>query len=1063
MSSPALLGIVSVRNTPFLRNCDKMYGAVNYFYSNPFYLPDIFPSILMKRIFTLLAAVFCLNGLAVAQNSTCGFDVMHAARMAADPAYAQKVHAFDSTQAWEQQNLPQGLVVNTPAGVVYEIPVVVHVIHTGQAVGTALNPSDAAITAWINYISQVFQAQYAGYPGPSNGGTAFPMRFVLAKRDTACNATTGIFRVNGSSVPGYSAEGINADNTTGADENDIKALSRFPTDRYYNIWIVTEIDNNNGGAGIQGYAYMASSAGDPWDGAVCQASTVAVGNETLPHEMGHAFNLYHTFEDDNNGTSCPPNTNCNTQGDRVCDTDPHIQSFGCPTGTNPCTSAPFGNVTFNIMNYTNCTDRFTVGQRTRAVAAATGPRASLSASLGSLAPGVVPATACIPTISNPGTTANAGPRRVIFNTLNVASSGYNGDGNKVHYDRTCEFGTEVLAGQSYTISVQTGGAPQQVRAYLDYDNDGDFSDPGEDIFVSSSTTALHTGTVAVPTTGVSYCTALRMRVVADLASAATVSACGPLASGQAEDYLVFVRAAPAAAALTVNPSGPSCTGDPLTFSIAPAVGITVTSVAWQVNGNTVATTTALSYTSATFADADVVTAKIFYNGPCGADSSVSNSITVVRASTVPPTVTIALTGGTNPACAGEALTFTATGTNTGTSPQYQWLINGTPVVGANSSTFTTTTLANGDAVSVYMLSSSSCANPVDATSLPIVITYGPVTPTVTITQTAGNIPLCAGKPATFTATPYGGGATPTYVWFVNGNGVPGVTGSTFTTTALQDGDTIRVLLTSSSLCAIPTTFLSAGYGVDVVPTDTPTLSVTLTAGANPGCRDSLLAWTAAVTNLGPAETINWLLDGVSVATGNSFSSTTLPNGGVLQVRAVAGTSACRTTDTLFSAPINLVRNSTPTAPIISYIGNNLVSNITPVQWYGPSGMITGATGGSYVPTTPGNYYARSVNGACGSRPSNILNVSLLDIADRNMKDVRLFPNPAKNTVTIDWGSKQTTAEISVCNTVGQVLLHDAVKAAATKTLDLSSLAPGTYFIVVQTADGVGAMPVTLMK
>ncbi len=1018
----------------------------------------------MKRIFTLLAAAFCLNGLAFAQNATCGFEIMHAARMATDPVYAQKVHAFDSTLAWEQQNLPQGLVVNTPTGVVYEIPVVVHVIHTGQAVGTALNPSDAAITAWINYLTQTYNATYAPYPNATNGGTVFPMRFVLAKRDTACNATTGIFRMNGSTVPGYSAGGVNADNTTGADELDIKALSRYPSDRYYNIWIVTEIDNNNGGSGIQGFAYLASSAGDPEDGAIIQASCVVPGNETLPHEMGHAFNLYHTFEGDAGGTTCPTNTNCNTQGDRVCDTDPHIRSFGCPSGPNACNGgAPFGTVSFNIMNYTNCTNRFTVGQRTRVVAAATGPRASLSASLGSLAPGIVPATACVPTITNPGTTANAGPRRVIFNTLNVASSGYNGDGNKVHYDRTCEYGTEVLAAQPYTISVQTGGASQQVRAYLDYNNDGDFSDPGENIFVSTSTTSLHTGTVIVPTVGVTYCTPLRMRVVADLTTAPTVNACGPLASGQAEDYAVFVRAAPASAALTVTPAGPSCTGDPLTFSVAPGVGATVTSVAWQVAGSTVATSTTLSYTSAAFVNGDLVTAKIFYNGPCGADSSVSNSITVARSSTVPPTVSVALTGGTNPTCAGDALTFNAAGTNTGSAPQYQWLINGVPVAGAMSSTFTTSTLSNGDAVSVYMLSSSSCASPVDATSLPIVITYGPVMPTVTITQTAGNIPLCAGKPATFTATPYGGGATPTYTWFVNGNGVAGVTGANFTTTTLQDGDTIRVLLTSSSACAMPTTFLSAGYGVSVVPTVTPTIAVTLTAGANPGCRDSLLAWTATVTNLGPSEIIEWLLNGTSIATGASLSSTTLPNGGVLQVRAVAGTSGCRTTDTLFSSPITLVRDSTPNAPIISYIGNNLVSNTTPVQWYGPGGMIAGATSGSYVPATPGNYYARTVNGACGSRPSNILNVSLLDIADRNVKDVRLFPNPTKNIVTIDWGGKSITAELSVCNTVGQVLLRDAVKAAASKTLDLSSLAPGVYFIVVQDAGGVGAMPVTLMK
>jgi hypothetical protein len=86
---------------------------------------------------------------------------------------------------------------------------------------------------------------------------------------------------------------------------------------------------------------------------------------TLTHELGHFFNLNHTF---NNGT-CSTNTNCNTQGDRICDT-PEVaeESYGCPeVGTvGSCTFEQFA-LTMNYMDYVDdaCMYMFTLGQENR--------------------------------------------------------------------------------------------------------------------------------------------------------------------------------------------------------------------------------------------------------------------------------------------------------------------------------------------------------------------------------------------------------------------------------------------------------------------------------------------------------------------------------------------------------------------------------------------------------------------------------------------------------------------------------------------------------------------------
>lgn len=256
------------------------------------------------------------------------------------------------------------------ANVIYTIPVVVHVIHLGEPIGTGINISDAQILDAISGLN-------ARWRNIAGGSVDMEMQFCLATRDPSGNPTTGINRVNASNLSNYATNGVSfGSNCPGPSEQTIKDLSKWPVASYYNIWVVNTINCH----GYNGYAYFPN--GSPYDGTLIASFVMTGSSSMLAHEVGHGFNLLHTFEGDGGNVTCPSNNVCSNEGDYVCDTPPH-KSYDCVT--NSCTtSGNWNNSLLNFMAY--CGDHqtlFTQGQKDRARASATiYPRLSLLSSLG---------------------------------------------------------------------------------------------------------------------------------------------------------------------------------------------------------------------------------------------------------------------------------------------------------------------------------------------------------------------------------------------------------------------------------------------------------------------------------------------------------------------------------------------------------------------------------------------------------------------------------------------------------------------------------------------------------
>lgn len=496
----------------------------------------------MKKVF-FLSIMLGAAGISKAQKP-CGNDLL------LDLIKTRNATSFESVM---QQNRKQWVDYNqlqriskeiiTGTDTVYEIPVVVHVMHTGGAVGTKFNPTDAAINSMIDYLNQTWAATWPDYFDVSKGGTRFPFVFKLAKRDPSCNSSTGINRVNASVLAGYTTNGVCPFGTAaGPSDKALKSMSLWPTSDYFNIWLVNEIEN--GGAG--GYCPWPWFTGaDLIDGAVVLAEyAVPISGSSyysaLPHELGHGFGLYHTFQG-----GCHDPIDCLTEGDELCDTEPHdyIDSKCYEGLTNSCTGVTYAGVEHNFMNYTACPEKFTPDQRKRALYTMNVYRRGLVNSLGATAPlpsFVAPKSACIPSILWSSSTTDAGPRNIVVANMKTSSGGYNGDGDKAYLDRSCsQEPVQLIGGNTYPISISTAGAIQSVAAWIDYNNDGVFQ-ASEKIFAHTGTAfeETHTGSFTVPVT-VAVGANLRMRIKAD--NALIVGSCDDVYEGQTEDYTAFVE------------------------------------------------------------------------------------------------------------------------------------------------------------------------------------------------------------------------------------------------------------------------------------------------------------------------------------------------------------------------------------------------------------------------------------------------------------------------------------------------------------------------------------------
>ncbi|MCK9399076.1 MAG: T9SS type A sorting domain-containing protein [Bacteroidales bacterium] len=275
------------------------------------------------------------------------------------------------------------------------------------------------------------------------------------------------------------------------------------------------------------------------------------------------------------------------------------------------------------------------------------------------------------------------------------------------------------------------------------------------------------------------------------------------------------------AGITGTTPGSVCGTGTVTLGATANSGSTINWYANLTGGSSLGTGT--SYTTPTISS---TTTYYVEATNAGCTSNPRTSVVATVNTSVTASVSISASTG-NSICSGTNVTFTATPTNGGATPSYQWKLNGGNV-GTNSPTYSNNTLANGNTISCVMTSSiSSCITGSPATSNTITMVVGTSVPaSVSISANPGNT-ICQGTSVTFTAVATNGGATPNYQWKNNGSNIYGEVSNVYTTTSLVQGDIITCVMTTSLACATgsPATSNSITMTVNSVPT-TATISTT---------------------------------------------------------------------------------------------------------------------------------------------------------------------------------------------------------------------------------------------
>lgn len=516
-----------------------------------------------------------------------------------------------------------------------------------------------------------------------------------------------------------------------------------------------------------------------------------------------------------------------------------------------------------------------------------------------------------------------------------------------------------------------------------------------------------------------------------------------------------------------------CLGKDVTFTATDSSGNKINyACQWQVNGKNVGYYNS-SLSINTLQDLDQVRAILIYNDICNVErKDTSDAITVhVNGATA----AVQISASNLAACKGTPVTFTATPTNPGNLPEYDWKVNDVSQ-GINKPVFTSSALKKNDIVQVMMKSAATCAYPNPAQSN--VLTMAVLdTGALSVSITTATTSVCTGANVMFTAFPRNAGLESSYQWTVNGVAA-GTNENTFNTSTLQDNDKVQCILTSPSACRLQTQASSDIITMSVKSNIVSSVSLSIRDTAI--CTGNTVVISAIAINPGAAPIYQWKSNGVITGSNSpDYTINELTNNTTVSV-LLQSNATCANPVISESTPVVITAKPVPDIRIsgdivvepgakglytatVTYSGTDLQ-----YQWQDSTNLhswqnINGATSDNinYAPTATRNKIRCVCRSSAGctatSNAIDIRNSVITATPDIVAVDAGYswYPNPVSSTLYVqDEDRSDPVLTIIVhSNSGNRLLVINNTSRQEKIQIDVSALPGGVYIVETKRKSG----------
>ena len=321
--------------------------------------------------------------------------------------------------------------------------------------------------------------------------------------------------------------------------------------------------------------------------------------------------------------------------------------------------------------------------------------------------------------------------------------------------------TEVCAGNPFTLNVNAEATPAGATLSYQWQKNGNN--------ISGATSATYTATPTSPSNDSYTCVVT-----------ATLNGC----NSEPANANASVNVIEAASVGTITVANQTiCYGSSATLTANVSDNVGNLSYQWATGGSNISGATSSTYTVTPTTTTTYTVYVTATTSACTATGSKTVTVTVLK-----PTVTFTSITGPEGICDGGTARMTANATaSEGATLHYQWSYNNHDISGANSATYTTSTLTGTGSrtytckVQAVNLSPACASEPVEKT-----ITINIYNPSVSDPYITPNTPttICAGSSTTLTAhaTVNPAAATVSYQWKKDGANISGATSPTYNAT-----------------------------------------------------------------------------------------------------------------------------------------------------------------------------------------------------------------------------------------------------------------------------------------